>query len=148
MNTEKLKRFFAQAVAAADHSKDTSTQVGALLIGPEGEGGPFGYNGAPRHCEADSPGDPRGERPEKYFWFEHAERNVIYSAARTGYRTIGCTMIVTHPPCMDCARAIVQAGIKRVCYPRPESAFLERWQEHYERALRLFDECGVEIIEL
>ena len=123
-------------------SKDTSTQVGALLIGAEGEGGPWGYNGAPRGCSADE--DQRfQERPEKYFWAEHAERNAIYSAARTGFRTIGCTIFVTHPPCMDCARAIVQAGIKRVVTVEQTAEFYERWKEHISRSMRLFDECGV-----
>lgn len=141
MTLDKLNRYLMQAGAAALHSKDASTQVGALLIGPDGEGGPFGYNGAPRGCAADE--DDRQERPEKYFWFEHAERNVIYTAARTGFRTVGCMLVITHPPCMDCARAIVQAGIKHVVWKLPTLEFAARWAEHAERVARLFDECGV-----
>jgi dCMP deaminase len=139
--SSKASKYLKIALAIAQLSKDESTQVGALLLGANGEGGPWGYNGAPRGCSADE--DERKERPEKYFWFEHAERNALYAAARTGFQTIGATIVVTHFPCMDCARAIVQAGIKRVIAPRPTSEFLERWKEHISRALRLFDECGV-----
>ena len=81
-------------------------------------------------------------------WAEHAERNAIYSAARTGFSTVGCTIYVTHPPCMDCARAIVQAGIKRVVTVRPSADFVERWEEHMTRSQRLFDECGVKYEEI
>lgn len=137
-------RLMAVAQAIAGLSKDPSTQIGALIIGPHGDGGPWGFNGAPRGCKADEPGDPRGERPEKYYWFEHAERNAIYAAARSGYATAGCTMIVTHPPCADCARAIVQAGIVRVVVlATTNDDFRLRWHQHTERAARLFGECGV-----
>lgn len=140
----KNDKYMIQAKAAALHSKDTSTKVGAILIGPDGEGGPFGYNGAPRGCKADE--DARFQtRPEKYHWAEHAERNVIYTAARRGFSTLGSTIVVTHFPCMDCARAIVQAGIKRVVTLQPDPDFEERWFAQIARAIRLFKECGVEV---
>ena len=49
---------------------------------------------------------------------------------------------------MDCARAIVQAGIKRVVTVRPSAGFVERWGEHMSRSQRLFDECGVAYEEI
>ena len=55
----------------------------------------------------------------------------------------GAAIIVTHPPCMDCARAIVQSGIKEVWCATPDSEFLCRWVEHTRRARKLFEECGV-----
>jgi dCMP deaminase len=141
MNKNKAHKLLWLAGAVAQFSKDKSTQVGAVIIGPEGEGGPWGYNGAPRGCSADE--DDRQQRPEKYFWFEHAERNALYTAARTGFRTIGCAMVITHPPCMDCARAIVQAGISKVVWNIPTPEFEARWASHYVRIKRLFNECGV-----
>ncbi len=144
ISTVRLQKYESLARSLASiFSKDTSTQVGALIIGPAGETMP-GYNGAPRGCAADEPGDRRSERPEKYFWFEHAERNAIYNAARRGLATEGCSMVVTHPPCMDCARGIVQAGIVSVAWPLPSPEFAERWAEHAGRVLRLFGEGGVE----
>lgn len=145
MNAAKL---MAVAQAIAGLSKDPSTQVGALIIGPQGDGGPWGFNGAPRGSKADELGDPRGQRPEKYFWFEHAERNAIYAAARSGYATAGCSMVVTHPPCMDCARAMVQAGIKHVIVLAASEAFAQRWHEHTIRTRQLFDECGISLTHL
>jgi len=137
------KKFLPIAKAIAQLSKDT-TKVGAVIVGPDGAGGPWGYNGAPRGCDADE--DGRKERPEKYWWFEHAERNAIYAAARAGFATDGATMVVTHPPCMDCARAIVQAGIKRVIAGGRGQLFDARWGEHTARAELLFAEVGVEFI--
>lgn len=132
------------AWAVAELSKDPSTKVGAIILGPKGEGGPWGYNGAPRGCKADE--DHRIEtRPEKYMWVEHAERNAIYTAARTGFRTVGATMYITHAPCMDCARAIVQAGIKKVVFPEPDAEFLSRWEDQYRKARLLFNECQLQV---
>lgn len=143
----KARKLIAIAHAISQLSKDESTKVGALLISSDGGGGPWGYNGAPRGCAADE--DERFQRrPEKYMWAEHAERNAIYTAARTSFNTVGCTIYVTHPPCMDCARAIVQAGIKRVVTVRPSAGFVERWKEHMSRSQRLFDECGVAYEEI
>ena len=53
-------------------------------------------------------------RPTKYLWIEHAERNAICNAARAGTATEGCTIFVEIMPCMDCARAVVQA-MEGVC---------------------------------
>lgn len=134
-----MSKFLPVAQTIARLSKDT-TQVGAIILGPDNEGGPWGYNGAPRGSMADE--DERKSRPEKYWWMEHAERNAIYAAARTGFATKGCTIVVTHLPCMDCARAIVQAGIVKVVASTGELS--GKWDEHGERVERLFAETGVE----
>jgi dCMP deaminase len=54
---------------------------------------------------------------EKFFWFEHAERNAIYNAARVGIAVAGCTIYINRFPCSDCARAIIQSGIETICCP-------------------------------
>ena len=146
MTRNKAHKYLGLAIAASLFSKDQSTKVGALIVGPAGEVRGTGYNGAPRGSEADE--DNRMQRPEKLFWVEHAERNSIYNAARCGTPTDGCSMIVTHPPCMDCARAIVQAGIRRVVTREPDPAFMHGWSDHVTRARHLFEECGVELIFL
>lgn len=148
ISAAKARKFMELAYARARFSKDPSTQVGAVIIGPDDEDRSSGYNGAPRGSSADETEDDRGNRPEKYFWFEHAERNAIYNAARVGTPLAGCSIVITHPPCMDCARAIVQAGIKQVITVRPSAEFVERWAEHMSRAQRLFDECGVTYQEI
>lgn len=142
---EKHAKYLDVAEAISRLSKDSSTQVGSLIVGKGGEFLASGWNGAPRGCGADEPGDIRSERPEKYFWFSHAEANAITNAARVGTPLAGGSIVVTHFPCMDCARAIVQSGIVKVITRRPEFEFAMRWREHIERSLRLFDECGVEV---
>lgn len=139
---KKLEKYFDIVDATARLSKDSSTQVGAIILGQSFEVRSLGYNGAPRGCSADE--DERGQqRPEKYFWFSHAELNAITNAARVGTPLAGCALLVTHPPCMDCARAIVQAGIVDVLTRMPSDEFFERWREHTERTQRLFQECHV-----
>lgn len=149
MKTAKIIKYLEVAHAVSKLSKDESTKVGAVILGKDSmEIRSLGYNGAPRGCAADED-DARVQRPEKYFWFEHAERNAIFNAARIGTPLAGSTLIVTHPPCMDCARAIVQAGIKHVVWPKPNEEFGMRWIEHKYRVERLFQECNVtfEVIE-
>lgn len=143
MDSRKARKHLEVArVIAENFSKDKSTKVGCVIVGTSGESRAWGYNGAPRGCSADE--DERGVgRPEKYYWFSHAELNAITNAARVGVPLEGSTLIVTHPPCMDCARAIVQAGIKEVWCPSPEPEFRLRWKDHLERAFKLFSECGV-----
>lgn len=138
----KLAKYMGIVDAIAKLSKDQSTQVGALILGPSFEVRSVGYNGAPRGCSADE--DERGvTRPEKYFWFSHAELNAITNAARVGTPLAGSSIVVTHPPCMDCARAIVQAGIIEVVTRMPSDEFLERWSDHTRRTKHLFEECHV-----
>lgn len=143
MGNDKIPPYMEIAYAIARLSKDRSTRVGALIIGPAKEIRAMGYNGAPRGCRADEPSDIRNVRPEKYFWFSHAELNAITNAARVGTPLDGCTLLVTHPPCMDCARAIVQAGIKEVITVEQPVEFGERWAEHTIRSHGLLKECGV-----
>ena len=145
VNLVKLTKYMELVDATANLSKDQSTKVGALILGPSFEVRSLGYNGAPRGCSADQ--DERGTtRPEKYFWFSHAELNAITNAARVGTPLDGCALLVTHPPCMDCARAIVQAGIVCVVARNPGPEFLERWVEHTRRTQQLFAECKVDYV--
>lgn len=143
MNKDKARKYLAIANAISKLSKDQSTQVGAVILGPSMEIRSMGYNGSPRGCAADE--DSRKDnRPEKYYWFSHAELNAITNAARVGTPLAGSTIVVTHPPCMDCARAIVQAGVTQVFCPEPTTDFVTRWGEHLTRSKVLFEECNVE----
>lgn len=127
-------------------SKDNSTQIGAVIVGEDNEVLSTGYNSFPRGaCDSD---DSRQERPEKYFWFEHAERNAIYNAARVGTRLKNSTIYITSGlPCIDCARAIVNVGIKKVfCKTICTTLNKLKWEESQKRSKALFEECGVEVI--
>lgn len=126
-------------------SKDPNTQIGCIIAGPAHEIRTTGYNSFPRGIRDDVP--ERLERPAKYLWIEHAERNAICNAARAGTPLDGCTLYVEIMPCMDCARAIVQAGIKEVVISRErmEQYSSEYYSQHFGLVELLFGEAGVKV---
>jgi dCMP deaminase len=125
-------------------SKDERTQIGALIVGVDNEIVSSGYNSFPRGIVDDI--KERQERPEKYYWFEHAERNAIYNAARIGVSTKGCTMYLTCGiPCSDCCRGIINAGIKSIYCESVGGAVGKKWDESAARSLEMFKEAGVKI---
>jgi dCMP deaminase len=134
--------FMGFARHAATRSKDRSTKVGCVIVGPDNEVRSTGYNSFPRGINDTA--EERHQRPAKYKWTEHAERNAIYSAARVGVPLDKCRMFLPWFPCMDCARAIVQAGISElVCHvPNLDDP---TWGADFRDALVLFDEAGVAV---
>lgn len=126
-------------------SKDQSTQIGAVIVGKDKEIVSTGYNSFPRGLNDDL--QERQERPEKYFWFEHAERNAIYNAARIGVSLKESTIYLTSGlPCMDCARGLIQAGVKKViCKEVCTTKNHEKWREQQQKSLLMLSECGVEV---
>ena len=88
--------------------------------------------------------DHRHERPAKYFWTEHAERNAIYTAARNGIPLAGCRMYLPWFPCVDCARAIVQAGVAELVSLAPDFSD-PQWGEGFRVSVDLLEEAGVEV---
>lgn len=137
--------YFAGLLAqVAVKSKDPNTKIGALIVGPDKEIRSTGYNSFPRGLDDNV--RERMERPEKYYWIEHAERNAIYNAARCGTTLKGCTVYVNSVPCIDCARGIVQAGIGEVVVCDSAAAdHKERWEHSYTRTEQLLKECGVNV---
>jgi dCMP deaminase len=129
----------------ASRSKDPNTQIGCVIVGPAHEIRSTGYNSFPRGIRDDVP--ERLERPAKYLWIEHAERNAICNAARAGTPTEGCTLYVEIMPCMDCARAIVQAGITKVTISAERMAQYssEYYNLHFGLVETLFGEAGVHV---
>lgn len=116
------RRFMQLCDHIANWSEDRDFQVGCVIVGPEArEIRATGYNGLPRRVLADGARFDRASG-EKFYWFEHAERNAIYNAARAGVSLAGCTAYVNRFPCADCGRALIQSGIVRlVAPPIPEA---------------------------
>lgn len=134
----------------ADHvgswSKDRSTKVGCVIVGDANQVLSLGYNGFPRGVNDTHPA--RHERPAKYHWTEHAERNAIYNAARTGTNLTGSVLYVPWFPCVDCARGIAQAGIAAIVTTMPESyedEFMSRWAESFRISYEILTESRVSI---
>ncbi len=137
------------AFLVASWSKDPSTKTGAVIVGPDKEIRSTGYNGPVRGVNDDV--KERLERPTKYDFFEHAERNALYNACLTGVSVKGCTMFATHTPCVDCARAIIQSGIQTVITNHlviDEKTPQNTWRDKISVSAQMFKEAGVEYIEL
>jgi dCMP deaminase len=109
--------FLDIAEATATRCKDESQQVGAVLV-RDRQLLATGYNGFPAGVNDSVP--ERHERPAKYMWTVHAEINAILQAGKHGVSTAGASIYVTPlSPCLGCAKAIVQAGIKEIVCPEP-----------------------------
>jgi dCMP deaminase len=142
MNWKEYFRGIAHQVKLK--SKDRYTQIGAVVVGSNNQIVSTGYNSFPRGI--DDSVDERQERPEKYYWFEHAERNSLYNAALIGVSTKGCTMYLTCGiPCSDCARGIINSGISKIVCERVGGAVGNLWDEHAKRSIEMFNEAGVKI---
>lgn len=146
LNEEWLRYFINIAEQVKLKSKDRSTQIGAVIVGKDKEIRSTGYNSFPRGLDDEVP--ERQERPEKYYFFEHSERNAIYNAARVGIPLDESVIIVTSGiPCADCARAIINSGIKAVyCKTICTTKNKEKWNESQEKALQMLKECKVDVI--
>ena len=143
------KRFMEVAELVATLSKDPSTKTGAIVVGPDREIRATGYNGLVRGVDDNKP--ERMERPTKYDFFEHAERNAIYNACLTGTSLKGCVMYATHAPCTDCARAIIQSGIKMVVTHEvkiDENTPQNTWRDKLAFSEQMFREAGIEYLTL
>ena len=108
--------FMGVALLAAQRSKDPSTQVGACIVDDSKRILSTGYNGFPHGCSDDdfpwNRDDSKGET--KYQFVVHAELNAILNAS--GKNLNGSTVYVALFPCNECAKAIIQSGIKEVVY--------------------------------
>ena len=134
------KRFVALADHIARWSKDPSTQVGCVVVGPDREIRSTGFNGFPRGIE--DPAERLDARDQKYPLVCPAEETAIMHAARIGVALKGCIAYVTWPPCTRCARSLIQAGVREVIYP-DGLEIPERWQEDFHLSSVMFAEAGV-----
>ena len=134
--------FMLEAYVAALKSKDGRTQVGACIVGADREVRSKGYNGP---CRGEHDDDASiYNKPLKHLLFEHAERNAIYNLARIGVSGKGCDLYCTLHPCIECARGIVQTGIRSVTLHEefPNARVLSVSQV---AAADLFTRIGVEV---
>jgi len=134
--------FLTMAYLVAMRSKDESTHCGSVIVDDMNHIVSTGYNSFVRGINDNVP--ERQLRPEKYMWFEHGERNAIYSATFRGSSTRGCKIYVTGLPCCDCARAIIQAGINEVVI-QERKEFGGEWDESHKVTLQMFDEAGLKL---
>lgn len=141
----KTQFFIDMAKLVASKSKDRSTKVGAVIVGPDDEVRSVGYNGFPRGVDDEE--DSRHERPKKYLFVAHAEANAIFNAARVGIPTKGCTLYMNfYPcPCAECTKAIIQAGIVRIVGPNvPFPGKGEQWEASLAASEEMLREAQID----
>ena len=135
-------RFLKLATHISEWSKDPSTKVGCVVVGPDREIRSTGFNGFPRGIQ-DS--DERlTNRDLKYPLICHAEENARMHAARIGLALKGCTAYVTWPPCTRCARSLIQAGVSEIVIPSGLE-IPDRWRDDFEMSMGLLREAEVTI---
>ncbi len=146
--------FMALAYLTASKSKDPSTKVGAVIVAEGNSIVSTGYNGLPRRCEDDRP--DRNERPIKYSWYEHAERNAIYNAAKKGVALNNTIIFTPDLPCVDCLRGIIQSGLGAIFIHKewreavtPLITSDQSWYHPQQKvAATMIREAGIELYEL
>ena len=135
--------FMGLAHLSALRSKDPSTQVGACIVDPSHRVVSVGYNGFPFGCSDDEfPWSREGGVLEsKYAYVVHAELNAILNSPRS---VSGCTIYVSLFPCNECAKAIIQSGIKRIVYESDKYSDTETTKA----SKKMLTAAGVELVRI
>lgn len=129
---------------AALNSPDPSTQNGALLVDfSQSQFGRVVASGVNEFPHGVCMTFERGLAQNKLTYTEHAERNVIYSAAREGIKTAGLTMFCSWSACAECARAIIQAGIVEVVTHILPGVPHSKWDTSIAAGMEMLHEAGV-----
>ena len=142
MMTNWDKRFLKLAKHISEWSKDPSTKVGCVVVGPDRELRSTGFNGLPRGIEDNE--ERLNNREIKYPLICHAEENAIMHAARIGISLKDCTAYVTWPPCTRCARSLIQAGVSTIVYPE-NIEIPERWMDDFNLSLNMLKEAKISL---
>lgn len=132
--------FMGLATLASYRSKDPNTQVGCCIVGDDNRILSLGYNGFPIGCSDDEfPWDREGKSPydTKYNYVCHAEMNAILNFKGTSLK--GAKLYVNQFPCNECAKAIIQSGIKQIVFLDDKYANTDG----VKSSKRMFDAVGI-----
>ena len=139
--------FMRMVYVVASKSKDKSSKIGSIIVN-HNQIVKIGYNGFP--SGVDDNVIERHARPAKYSFTSHSESNAILFAAKDGVKTDGCILYTNGLPCKDCAKDIIQSGIKTVIYHKQfddkwnDYDFKrEHWAGHDHITTTMFNESGV-----
>ena len=135
------QRYLRLAEEVASWSKDPSRKIGAVAVGAKGQVLAQGFNGFPRGI--DDSEERYNDRERKYELVVHAEMNVIYNATYSGVSLDGATLYVSGlPVCSECAKGIVQVGIKRVIMRDMEIP--DSWKDSWHKTQEMFNEASIQ----
>ena len=136
--------FMGIALMSSKRSKDPNTQVGSCIVDQNNTIVAVGYNGLPRGCkDCEYPWERTGAMKDtKYAYVVHSELNAILNSKKEDLK--GCTIYVSLFPCNECAKAIIQSGIKEVKYLCDK--YHDTETQYCSR--RMFDDAGVKYTQL
>jgi len=135
------QRYLKLAKEVSFWSKDPSTQIGCIAVNDKGQILATGYNGFPKNIKDSR--DRYENKELKYKYIVHGEMNTIYNATHNGVSLDGATMYVTGlPTCSDCAKGIIQVGVKRVVMEKIDIP--DHWKDSWNLTKSLFNEAGVQ----
>lgn len=135
--------FLDIAEVVRQKSKDPSSKIGAVLVDANHSIFSTGFNGFP--IGIDETDLSRWERPIKYEYVCHAERNAIALAARKGSATDGASLyLVGFPPCTECAKMLIQSGITRITI-KILKEIPDNWMLNMQFGDDLLREAGIEV---
>jgi dCMP deaminase len=126
------------ATVIAERSRDPSTKVGCIIVRPNNTFASAGYNGFPRGVQDLK--ERYDERRVKYLFTCHAEANAITTAREP---LEGYTLYCTAPPCVECAKLIIQSGIKKVITYEPNGEMRYHTPESWDIMETMLNEAGV-----
>lgn len=143
MSNKWDNRYMELAKAVSTWSKDPSKKIGAIAIGSKGQVLAQGFNGFPRGI--DDTDERLNDRETKYKYVVHAEMNLIYNATFNGISLDGSTVYIYGLPlCSECAKGLIQVGIKRIVMSRDSLEDVdEKWQDSFDLTLQLLNESGI-----
>ena len=135
--------FMGVSMLSGMRSKDPNTQVGACIVGKDHRILSMGYNGFPNGCSDDLfPWAREGAVLEtKYSFVAHSELNAILNYRGNTQDLQGAKIYVRFFPCNECAKAIIQSGIREVIYSH--SYDYDNHSDEMEASIRMFEKCGV-----
>ena len=136
-------RFMQQAQLVSTWSKDPSTKVGCIIVSPNRVVLSEGYNGFPQGIKDTE--ERLHDRVLKYPRVVHAETNAIVNAGRNGAKIEDGILFVTAPPCPNCAKMIVQAGLREILYIDLDESKknIPGWRDELGISFDMFNEVGI-----
>ncbi len=141
------ERYMQMAKEVSLWSKDPNTKVGAVAVGSKGQILSQGFNGFPRGILDTS--ERLNDRETKYQYVVHAEMNVIYNATYSGVSLDGAKLYVYGlPVCSECAKGIIQVGIKEVYVAQECIDLRPHWFESFQKTLNMFTEANVSVFAI
>ena len=146
IHPETYRFAMEQALSAATQSDDPSTQVGAILVSPDGTDIiAHGCNNMPEKVRVTP---ERMQRPLKYDVREHAERDAIFRAAKLGRQTLDSVLVGIWAGCSHCSRAAILAGVSAfVSFPFERGGTANHWDDDIELGREMLRESGVAVVD-